>query len=229
VSKFFNAGQTCLAPDYALVQQSIANSFVQHCRDLETRLFEPARQPRIVTAQHFSRLEGLMKDAVDSGAKVEFTGVLDHAGLIFPPTLLSNISLQSELMKEEIFGPILPVVTYDTIDDAIGIVNGLPKPLGLYLFTTSVRERVLVQKQTSSGGMCVNDAAIHFLHPDLPFGGVNNSGIGKAHGFSGFLAFSNEKPVLRQRRGTSMASLLYPPYGKRQEQIIRTIFRLLYR
>jgi len=129
-------------------------------------------------------------------------------------------------MTEEIFGPILPILTYRTLDDAIHIINSKPKALALYVFTSErkVKERVLVE--TSSGAVCVNDCAIHFLHHNLPFGGVNNSGMGKSHGYAGFLAFSHAKPVLKQRQGFTSVKMFYPPYTKFKERIMNWFLRL---
>ena len=115
-------------------------------------------------------------------------------------------------MEEEIFGPILPIVAFKDVDDAVRIVNAKPKALALYIFTNDSRVQEKILSETSAGGVCVNDCGIHFFHHNLPFGGVNNSGIGKSHGYYGFLAFSNEKPVLKQRGGLTTIKFFHPPY-----------------
>ncbi len=170
-----------------------------------------------------------MLDAVEHGVKVELQGEIDETDQRFYPTILSNVSLSSRLMQEEIFGPILPVLTFSDLDQAIAQVNSLPKPLGLYAFTQSKRERELLLQKTSSGGVCVNDCAIQFLHHRLPFGGVGQSGMGKAHGYSGFLTFSNEKPILKQRNGFTTVKLFYPPYTVRIQRLLKTFVKLFYR
>jgi aldehyde dehydrogenase (NAD+) len=133
--------------------------------------------------------------------------------------------MDSRLMEEEIFGPILPVVTYSTVDKALEIVNGKLKPLALYIFSNNKSEQRKILTETSSGGTCINDSAIHFLHHGLPFGGVNNSGIGKSHGYYGFLAFSNEKPVLVQRHGLTSISPFYPPYTPLTKRLMNWVLK----
>ena len=129
------------------------------------------------------------------------------------------------VMQEEIFGPLFPMIPYTTLDEAIRYVNSKPKPLALYYFGKNSEKSAKVLQETSSGNVVVNDCVIHFLHMELPFGGVNNSGIGKAHGFHGFLAFSNEKGVLKQRVGLNNVTLLRPPYGIKAKQIIASLIK----
>jgi aldehyde dehydrogenase (NAD+) len=132
-------------------------------------------------------------------------------------------------MREEIFGPVLPVITFRDLADAIAIVNEQPKPLALYVFSqnTSVQKQILAE--TSSGGACINDCGIHFFQHNLPFGGVNNSGLGKSHGYYGFLEFSNQKSVVKQRNGLTSVMMLYPPYKNRSRKILDWLFRFLSR
>ncbi|HEX5170346.1 MAG TPA: aldehyde dehydrogenase family protein [Cyclobacteriaceae bacterium] len=230
ISKFVNAGQTCVAPDYVLVDKEIAEKFVEKLvRSTQHAFANKDQFPRIVSTRHFERLVELMGEAVNSGARVELNGTTDSTHNFFYPTILTNVPLSLRLMQEEIFGPILPVLTFSDLSEAINIVNNQPKPLGLYLFSRSKRERELVLKNTSSGGVCINDCAIQFLHHDLPFGGVNSSGMGKAHGHSGFLTFSNEKPVLRQRNGFTSVKILYPPYRVNIQKLLRVFMKLFYR
>jgi aldehyde dehydrogenase (NAD+) len=129
-------------------------------------------------------------------------------------------------MTEEIFGPVLPVVTYTHLDEAIQFVNSRSKPLALYVFSRQKKEHERIACETSSGGLCVNECAIHFLHHGLPFGGVNHSGTGKAHGYSGFLAFSNEKPVLKQKSGLTTVRPFYPPYTARSRKLMDWFLKL---
>jgi aldehyde dehydrogenase (NAD+) len=129
------------------------------------------------------------------------------------------------ILQEEIFGPILPILSYKNIQEAIVLINAQPKPLALYYFGSNSKNSNKILEETSSGNMVINDCVLHFLHNELPFGGVNNSGIGKAHGYHGFLAFSNEKGVLKQRVGYNNVSLLRPPYGVKAKKIIASLIK----
>ncbi|AYB30472.1 aldehyde dehydrogenase family protein [Chryseolinea soli] len=219
-TKFLNNGQTCLAPDYVLVDKTKAADFTRALMEQTQLLFTEKGEPfensahycRIVNQKHFERLHALVENALQQGAKIEFGGKMDAASRFIHPLILTGVPLQARVMEEEIFGPVLPVLAYDTIDEALAIVNGKQKPLALYVFVNDKITETRVLEETSSGGACVNDCGVHFMHPDLPFGGVNNSGIGKSHGYAGFLAFSNEKAVLKQRRGFTTANVFYPPY-----------------
>ncbi len=219
-TKFLNNGQTCLAPDYVLVDKTMAADFTKALIEQTQLLFtekgesfeNSAHYCRIVNQKHFERLQGLVQNALEQGAKIEFGGKMDAASRFIHPLILTGVPLQARLMEEEIFGPVLPVLVYDNIDEALAIVNGKPKPLALYVFVNDKITETRVLEETSSGGACVNDCGVHFMHPDLPFGGVNNSGIGKSHGHAGFLAFSNEKAVMKQRPGFTTANVFYPPY-----------------
>ena len=142
------------------------------------------------------------------------------------PVILTRVPIHSRLMNEEIFGPVLPIITYSRIDEALAIINSKAKPLALYIFSSqkSIREKIL--QETSAGTVCVNDCGIQFLHHELPFGGINNSGIGKSHGYHGFLAFSNEKSVLKQRNGLTAVQAFYPPFTSRKKRIMDWFLKL---
>jgi aldehyde dehydrogenase (NAD+) len=238
VSKFVNNGQTCIAPDYVLVDEAIAEDFIAQLIVRTRKLFgdgsesfpESPNYCRIVNDKHFQRLENMVMQAVsDKAAVVRMGGPNDSATRFFHPTILSNVAPTSEIMREEIFGPVLPVVTFRSLSDAIDTVNAYPKPLALYVFsqTSGIQKKVLAE--TSSGGACINDCGIHFFQYNLPFGGVNHSGVGKAHGYNGFLEFSNQKSILKQRNGMTSVKVLYPPYTSRSKKIIDWIFRFLSR
>ena len=237
VAKFVNNGQTCTAPDFVLVDQTIAEDYIARLIEKIKSLFldnnelieQSSSYCRIVSDSQFQRLQRLLKSALDDGAQIRWGGSQDAASRFFHPTVLSNVSATSRLMCEEIFGPVLPILTFRKLEEAIAIVNAKPKPLALYVFSqsTSVQERVL--SETSSGGACINDCGIHFFQHNLPFGGVNHSGLGKSHGYSGFLAFSNQKSVLKQRNGLTSVKMLYPPYTKRSARILGWLFRFLSR
>ncbi|MBL7835417.1 MAG: aldehyde dehydrogenase family protein [Cyclobacteriaceae bacterium] len=234
VTKFINNGQTCIAPDYVLAHESIAGYLIKHLKEQIPALFggtdkKISNSPdyaRIVNEKHFSRLSDMLRDAESKGATVETGGQLDFSQRFFEPVVLSNVSHASRVMEEEIFGPILPILTYQSLDEIIQYINARPKPLALYVFGTRQAEITRIKKETSSGTVCVNDCAIQFLHPNLPFGGVNTSGIGKSHGYYGFLAFSNEKPVLRQRTGLTAFRFFYPPYTPGVQRMIGWVLKL---
>lgn len=234
VTKFINNGQTCIAPDYILVDQRVAADLVQQLKEQIPVLFGGAGKTiadsddyaRIVNEKHFARLSDLFREAESKGAKVETGGEMDFSQRFIHPVVLSNVSRQSRIMEEEIFGPILPVLTYTSLDEAIDYVNSKPKPLALYIFGNNRSEINRIKNETSSGSVCINDCAIQFLHPYLPFGGVNTSGIGKAHGHAGFLAFSNEKPILRQRSGLTAFRFFYPPYTAGVQRMINWVLKL---
>ncbi len=226
--KLMNNGQTCVAPDYAIVHNSVKEDFVEaikkQCQalfDSENKGFEHSNDyARIINDRHLKRLKGLIDRAVSDGAKLEFGGNWNEIENFLEPTILSDVPTSSDIMQEEIFGPVLPIITFDTFDDVIQTINERPKPLALYYFGKSSKRRKRLILETSSGTVCVNDCVLQFGHPNLPFGGVNNSGIGKAHGKYGFLAFSNERAVLKQKIGSTTTKLIYPPYNKRVKFIL---------
>lgn len=234
VTKFINNGQTCIAPDYILVHQHVVADLINHLKEQIPALFgsftkniaDSPDYARIVNEKHFARLSDLLREAESKGAKVETGGEMDFSQRFIHPVVLSNVSRQSRIMEEEIFGPILPILTYNSLDEAIEYVNSKPKPLALYIFGTSRSEINRIKNETSSGSVCINDCAIQFLHPYLPFGGVNTSGIGKSHGHAGFLAFTNEKPVLLQRSGLTTFGFFYPPYTRGVQRIIDLVLKL---
>ncbi|GIV37669.1 MAG: aldehyde dehydrogenase [Cyclobacteriaceae bacterium] len=235
VTKFVNNGQTCVAPDYVLVHQSRLNEFIEELRTETLKLFSEGGQPmensphygRIINQSHFNRLQKLVEDAIARGARPELSGTVSSADRFMHPIILSQVPEDALLMQEEIFGPVLPVFTFTHLNQALDFIAGKPSPLALYIFGTDNAETRKIINQTASGAVCVNDCAIHFLHPNLPFGGVNHSGIGKAHGYYGFQAFSNEKPVLVQRKTLTSVSFFYPPYTGRVKRLMNWLIRML--
>ncbi|RNI33310.1 aldehyde dehydrogenase [Rufibacter immobilis] len=212
--KFLNAGQTCVAPDYVLVQENVATPLLAHL-DRTIRQFygsNPALSPdfaRIINDRHFHRLQTLLKPAhIYSG------GQTDAAQRYIAPTLLSKVTWDDPIMQEEIFGPLLPVLTFKTLPEAIQTVNAHPKPLALYFFSKSRTAQEMVLTQTSSGGACINDTISHLTNPYLPFGGVGTSGQANYHGKASFEAFSHQKSVLTKGFNPDVP-LRYPPYGKK--------------
>ena len=227
-TKFSNCGQTCVAPDFVLVPRSVRDEFVNHLQEAITTLYVregtgvelSPDYGRIVNERHFSRLNELVADASGKGAVIARGGKNIPDEKFIEPTILTHVSPAMAVMEDEIFGPILPIVDYEDLDKALDFVNELPKPLALYAFSKNAKELNCIFQKTSSGGAVANDCVLHFLHPELPFGGVNNSGIGKSHGHYGFLEFSNPKGVLKQRVGLTTASLLLPPYNKVKRMVI---------
>jgi aldehyde dehydrogenase (NAD+) len=233
VGKFVNNGQTCVAPDYILVHESVAATLVKEIIQSTNSMFgggkaleESSSYCRIVNTKHLRRLTALVEDAVSKGAKVEWQGKVDEKTCFFHPVILSNVPGDAAMLEEEIFGPVLPIIPYKKTEEAISFVNRRPKPLALYVFSSSRREQQHILSSTSAGGACINDCGIHFLHHNLPFGGVNNSGIGKSHGHFGFLAFSNEKGVLKQRSGLTTLKPFYPPYTSFSQRLMDWFLKL---
>lgn len=181
---------------------------------------------RIVSDKHWLRMNALLDDAINQGAKLEMGGEVDKEERFFHPTILANVPPACRLMQEEIFGPILPVITYSSLKEAVKKVNSNSKPLALYIFSQSKSEQQQIEKATSSGAVCINETAVHFLNNHLPFGGVNTSGMGSTHGHYGFLAFSHLKPVLKQRNGFTSIKPLYPPYTKGVQRIMNWLFKM---
>jgi len=209
--KFVNAGQTCVAPDYVLAHEAIAEQFVQQVKSVVAEFYgkDPKAStdyPKIVNEHHFERLSALL----DSG-EIAFGGDTDLGSRYIEPTVLVNVSPDSPIMGEEIFGPILPVLTISSIEEAIAFVNDRPKPLALYLFGSDNDVQHKVVDETSSGGVCINDVIMHLVVPDLPFGGVGSSGIGAYHGRASFTTFSHAKGVLAKSTHGEIP-LRYPPY-----------------
>ena len=219
--KLLNSGQTCIAPDYVLVDASVKDEFVRALAATvaEFQKDEPAAQ-RIVDTRQFNRLVTVLDG---HGGTVALGGGTDPAGPAVEPTVVVDPDPASPLMQEEIFGPILPVLGVESFDAALDFVNSRPKPLGLYLFTgsTDLRERVLAE--TSSGGVVVNHLAMHCLVPQLPFGGVGNSGMGAYHGEWGFQQLSHRRAVLAKPAKPD-PSLMYPPYTDTKVKLMRRFF-----
>ena len=225
--KFINAGQTCVAPDYVLVDQSVEQPFVDRLvENLKTFYGNDAKSNpdygKIVNLKHFERLHGLLEGGGYQGKIAN--GAPDPAVRYMPPTILRGVSPDAKIMQEEIFGPILPVIPVSNTDEAISFVNARPKPLSLYVFSKdrSASQRVL--KRTSSGSVGVNTCVIQLAVPDLPFGGVGDSGMGAYHGRRGFETFSHMKSVLDKPMRPD-PPLLYPPYKKVREKLLRRVLK----
>lgn len=218
--KFLNAGQTCVAPDYLLVQKSVAPHLVVELKRSIKRLYYPGNRlapdwPRIITPQHTERLAALLK-----GERVVFGGGFNIAARRFEPTLLFPVSPKAPCMQQELFGPILPIVVYDSLDEAISLIRRGEKPLALYHFSTDKKAISRVLSQTSAGGGCINDVIMHVSSPRLPFGGVGMSGMGRYHGQTSFNTFSNPRSVLI-KSPTFELPLRYPPHFKGKLYVVK--------
>jgi len=229
--KLANAGQTCVAPDYVLLHESEVEAFIEAWNKAVAALYPegPASEDytSIVNVRHYERLRGLLDDARAKGARVVDTGPSEHAkrrAHTLPPTLVLNVHDDMRIMQEEIFGPVLPIVTYRDLDDAIAFVNARPRPLGLYYFGSSASNRRQVLTRTTSGGVTINGTLLHYVQDDLPFGGVGASGFGAYHGIEGFRAFSHQKAVFEVGRWNGGA-LLRPPFGRLTNVILSFMLR----
>ncbi|WP_195575800.1 aldehyde dehydrogenase [Paenibacillus sp. 1001270B_150601_E10] len=207
--KWTNAGQTCIAPDYLVVHESVKDALLQEMKKAVEQFYgelplDSTNYPSIISDKHYQRLAGFLKDG-----KIAWGGQYDEARRRIAPTVLTNISWEHGIMQEEIFGPLLPVMTYSSIDDVVQAVQARSKPLALYLFTKDRKLQDNVLSKLSFGGGCVNDTLMHIASPYLPFGGVGDSGIGSYHGKASFDTFSHQKSVLFQTNRFDL-SLRYP-------------------
>ena len=214
--KFLNAGQTCIAPDYLLVNRTIKQDFLAAIQKSIREFYgdNPATSSdyaRIINQKQFNRLVEFLKSG-----EIIIGGETDPSSCYIAPTVIDNISLEQPVMQEEIFGPILPVIQYTDLTEAIAMINARPKPLALYFFSTNKKLQEQVLRETSSGNVCINHTVMQFGVSSLPFGGVGDSGIGSYHGKAGFDTFSHYKSVLNKSFQLDL-KLLYPPYkGKLQ-------------
>jgi len=231
--KFINAGQTCIAPDYVLVSKRREAGLVDALRHAIAEAYGATAEARhastdlcrVIDDRNFERLAKLLADTVAGGARVEIGGATSAAERYIEPTVLTGVRPDAPIMSEEIFGPILPVLTYDAFDEVAPFIMARDKPLALYVFGTDRARIDALIDRTAAGGTCVNNTLLHFGNPNLPFGGVGASGTGSYHGFFGFRAFSHERAVLRQGR-VDLAKRAYPPYTSRVKAMLGVMFKL---
>ena len=220
--KFYNAGQTCVAPDYLLVQKSIKPALIEKLLECVKTFFgedpqQSADFGRIVNHRQFDRLVNLLDDG-----KILIGGHSDRGDRFIAPTIIDQVSPNSKIMADEIFGPILPILEYDQISEAIAFVNAQPKPLALYLFSSNKSNQERILQEISFGGGCFNDTIMHLGNPELPFGGVGNSGMGCYHGKSTFDTFTHRKSVLKNSFRFDL-KWRYPPYTMTLETLKKFI------
>ena len=220
--KFFNSGQICIAPDYLLVDESVRAPFAEKLRAAVDAMGTDSRGV-LVNEKHAARIRQLIDDAVAHGAEVVAGGEIRDR--LVPPTILGSVRADAPVMQQEIFGPILPMLTYRSIDDALDLIESREHPLVLYVFSRSKAFVRDVIRRTRAGGTVVNDTLIHYYQLNLPFGGVGESGIGKSHGWFGFEAFSNARGILEQPTRLSGIQLMYPPYTKLKRKLIDLTLR----
>ncbi|WP_179351241.1 aldehyde dehydrogenase family protein [Winogradskyella vidalii] len=224
-AKFLNCGQICVSPDYVLIDESVKAEFISACKKWLHSYYDNNPKAsdsygKIVTDKHFERLSSYLENAKALDAKFDVGGETDRTSRYIAPTLISDLKPEATLLEEEIFGPILPIVTYESLDVAMAYINSKERPLALYIYSRSKANIKRIMNNTRAGGTCINNSVLHYANHNLPFGGVNNSGIGKSHGFYGFKAFSNERSVLKQHT-FGVTELLFPPYTNMKEKLAR--------
>jgi len=232
-SKFTNAGQTCVAPDYLLVENRIHDALIDRLRTTIHQFYGASLEAqqasddyaRLVHDDHYEAVVSLLSDATEAGAAVATGGQHNAATNFVAPTVLTDVPLDANIMQDEIFGPLLPVIRYGSIDEATRVINDRPPPLSLYVFSERETTVDALLTRTKAGSTCVNEGFIHFVNPDLPFGGLGESGIGRGHGRRSFREFSNERSVLRRSYGSDLLRPLYPPYDRLTSRLADWVLR----
>jgi aldehyde dehydrogenase (NAD+) len=228
-AKFANSGQACIAPDHVYVHTSVRAEFIERLKRLLDKLYgegEAAKDAplgRIINARHTRRIANLLDDARTRGATLLYGGIVDEEEHFISPTLIGDIPADATIMHEEIFGPLLPIIAFTQIAEVIDRINDAPKPLALYIWSADKARVEQIVADTSAGGTCINHQSMQFLHHNLPFGGVNNSGIGNYHGEWGIKAFSHERAILRSH--VMLARVFFPPYTAFTRRVVGWILR----
>lgn len=222
--KFLNAGQTCVAPDYILIEESIKDEFIKHFKAEIEKLYgsnpiQNNEYGKIINNRHFNRLISYLNDV-----NVIYGGKFDEQACKIAPTIVETKSLNSAIMNEEIFGPIMPIITFKTVEEVIAKVKSKSKPLALYIFSNKEAFTNQILQHTSSGGVCINDVIMHMTGASLPFGGVGDSGIGAYHGKFSFDTFSHKKAVLHRQFWLD-APLRYPPFNKIPLSLLKKLLK----
>jgi aldehyde dehydrogenase (NAD+) len=231
--KFLNGGQTCVAPDYVYVHASKEEAFLAQVKETLAAFYgktEEARRAspdfcRMVDEGQFNRLNTMLERTVATGARVEVGGTVEASSRYIAPTVLSGVKPDAAVMEEEIFGPLLPVLRFERLDEVIQHIQTGTKPLAMYIFSHDKASVETLLARTSAGGTCVNTTVVHFSHSELPFGGVGESGVGNYHGEYGFRTFSHERSVLKQGP-VSFLHYFFPPYTEKARKMQRMASRL---
>ena len=222
--KYLNCGQTCVAPDYVLIDRKVKERFLEYLKKEITQMYgeSPLENPdygKIINRKHFDRLLGLIDEK-----KLIFGGSRNEETLQIAPAVLDGVVPEDAVMQEEIFGPLLPVITVDSMNEALAFVNSRPKPLAFYIFTQDKATERMFLRRASFGGGCVNDTIIHLATSEMGFGGVGNSGMGSYHGKKSFDTFSHEKSIVKKYNWIDLP-MRYQPYTKKKEKMIRTFLK----
>jgi aldehyde dehydrogenase (NAD+) len=231
--KYINAGQTCIAPDYLIVDENIFDVFTKKLKEKIKTVYGSNGSVennddycRIIDDRHFAKAEEFLTEAEEKGFNIIHGGERNQGSRYIEPTVISDVSLASKLMNEEIFSPILPVLKFQTFEDIKNIIAKNPNPLAAYIFSSDKNFIKQFTNSIRSGGKAVNDVIVHFVNPYLPFGGTNHSGYGSSHGFYGFKEFSNEKSILKSSSLTAVR-FLRPPYTNIKRKLIKLIVKYL--
>jgi aldehyde dehydrogenase (NAD+) len=222
--KFLNNGQICVSPDYLLINEDIKDEFIKEMK-IQIQEFYSSRPSesesycRIVNEKHFNRLTNHIKDAKNKGTKIEFGGNFNNADNFIEPTIISQLPKDATILEDEIFGPILPILTFKNINETIDYINLKEKPLALYIYSQNKNNVSQIIKNTRAGSTCINTNVVQYSNNNLPFGGSNNSGIGKSHGKFGFEEFSNQRAILKQHRFINI-DFHFPPYTKSKQKFV---------
>ncbi len=224
--KTLNAGQTCVAPDYVLVPKDRVDGFVAAYKEVVQRFLPTLKDnpdyTAVINERQLARLKSYISDAESKGAQI-IPLYAEGQGRRLPHTLLLNVNDEMKVMQDEIFGPLLPVIPYDKLEDALAFINERDRPLALYYFGYDKAEQQRVLERTHSGGVCLNDTMLHVAQDDMPFGGVGPSGMGHYHGHEGFKTFSHAKSTFIKQRYNA-ARMIYPPYGKAIQKLVYKLF-----
>jgi aldehyde dehydrogenase (NAD+) len=230
--KYTNAGQTCIAVDYVLLPKGKCKEFAEHLKKyyhsnctLDGKL-NVDEVVRIVSEKHFSRLLSMVEEVRNTGGEILFEGTHNLTERLFGLTVVGNVSTESKVFKEEIFGPILPIFEYETTEEAVDFIRSKDKPLALYVFSHNRNERKFITRNTWAGGVTVNDVFLHISDVRMPFGGSNFSGMGYSHGYHGFLEFCHLKSEVHVSRLFNSTSLVHPPY-KGKEWLAKILRRII--
>jgi len=229
-AKYLNAGQTCLAPDYVMVPEAKRDAFVAAAKRIMPQRYPDTRSPQytsVIDEKSYNRLRATLDDAREKGAEIVPlipSATFDDAMRKFPPHMILGVNDDMTVMRDEIFGPLLPVKTYRTLDEVIAYVNAKDRPLGFYVFTNNKQAEDKLLYSTISGGVTINNCMLHVAQHDMPFGGVGASGMGQYHGYEGFLEFSKLRPVFTNPR-LSILEMFYPPYTRKHRSILDLLIR----
>ncbi len=232
--KYINSGQACISPDYVFIHEDKKEKLISLLRKQVEHFYGQSQEKqiqspdycRIINKDHWQRANALIDDALNKGAKLEIGGSYKNdqgqgrTKNFIPPTILSNISPQSRILKEEIFAPILPILSFRSLEEPITFINQREKPLALYIYSKNRKNIKKIIQHTRAGGGCINDNLLHFMNTNLPFGGSNHSGNGKGHGYFGFQEFSNLRGILHQSFTWSTMMMFMPPYTQLKRKII---------